>query len=150
MSQINRVCIGLPDDLIGSILWVNDEYRTNPLSLEPGGSDIIVEYSNKEVFGYDKIKIPSKYIEKICGSRLLEDFVSENREVQLEVIRDNIRNVYARKYSSETYETEPFEKVWDSITSDLFPWEELQAFDEVTNIEIPPPYTEIPWYLDKI
>jgi hypothetical protein len=149
MSQIKRVCIGLPDDLITSILWVADEFRTNPLSLIPGGSDVIVEYWDKNVFGYDKIKRPSKYIEKIEGEGLPHDYLTNQREKHLDYIKARIHRVYARMYSSETYETEPFKKVWDSITSDLFPWEELEAFDNVTNYETPPPYTEIPWYLDK-
>jgi hypothetical protein len=61
MDRIKRVSLGLPKSLVNDVLWVAREYRTNPLSHEPGGSDVVVEYHNDEVLGYDWIKFPSKY-----------------------------------------------------------------------------------------
>ncbi len=170
MDDIKRVYAGIPDDLINSILWVADKYRVNPLSLIEGGSEVIVVYWSTEVFGYDKIKKPSKYIEKIHGRRYSYNSEIYDREQHLEEIKSSIRTVYARKYTEETYEEEPFEMVWDSSTAERFPWEELEAFDndskkefispdnEIPTLEyeippsdneIPPP-SELPWYVDKI
>jgi len=41
---------------------VGDEYRTNPLSLKPGGSIVSVVFSDGESLEYDKIKYPRKYV----------------------------------------------------------------------------------------
>lgn len=43
---------------------VDDEFRTNDLSLQPGGNVIVVIYKNKEI-RYNKIKYPFRYIKKI-------------------------------------------------------------------------------------
>jgi hypothetical protein len=47
-------------------LHVGDNFRTNPLSLKPGGYDVTVFYSNGKSFIYDKIKTPAKYIKRIA------------------------------------------------------------------------------------
>jgi hypothetical protein len=47
------------------VLHVGDEYRTNPLSLEPGGSTIEVTLVNGNVLVYDKIKMPNRYIRSL-------------------------------------------------------------------------------------
>jgi hypothetical protein len=44
---------------------VKDEYRTNPLSLIPGGYTVMVEYKDGTILFYDKIKNPNAYIEMI-------------------------------------------------------------------------------------
>jgi hypothetical protein len=44
---------------------VGDEYRTNPLSLKPGGSIVSVVFSNGRTFEYDKVKSPRKYVGSI-------------------------------------------------------------------------------------
>lgn len=44
---------------------VGDEYRVNPLSLEPGGSVVTVVFSNGRMLDYDKIKSPKKYVASI-------------------------------------------------------------------------------------
>ena len=48
-----------------SAYYVSDEYRTNPKSLVPGGSTVLVEYFNGEVKAYDKIKNTTAYINAI-------------------------------------------------------------------------------------
>ena len=40
------------------VLYVADKFRTNPLSLTPGGFTINVEYYGGNTFVYDKIKFP--------------------------------------------------------------------------------------------
>jgi len=47
---------------------VKDEYRTNALSLKPGGHDITVTYSDGFSQTYDKVKYPTAFIKKINES----------------------------------------------------------------------------------
>jgi len=44
------------------ILKVKDKFRTNELSLRPGGYIVIVEYKDGQIREYDKIKYPNLYI----------------------------------------------------------------------------------------
>lgn len=44
---------------------VGDEFRTNPLSLKPGGSVVMVVFSSGRTLEYDKVKSPKKYIATI-------------------------------------------------------------------------------------
>lgn len=44
---------------------VQDKYRTNPLSHQPGGHEVTVVYSSGKTFEYDKIKKPGSYIKMI-------------------------------------------------------------------------------------
>lgn len=44
---------------------VADEFRTNPLSLSPGGSIVTVVFSNGKMLDYDKVKSPKKYVASI-------------------------------------------------------------------------------------
>jgi hypothetical protein len=48
-----------------SVLKVGDEFRTNDLSLIPGGKTVTVIYQNGKKLIYDKIKSPGKYIKSI-------------------------------------------------------------------------------------
>ena len=45
--------------------YVEDDYRTNPKSLTPGGSTVVVEYYSGEIRVYDKIKNSQAYINSI-------------------------------------------------------------------------------------
>ena len=44
---------------------VADEYRTNPLSIQPGGDEIRVYLADGMIYTYDKIKSPAKYINRL-------------------------------------------------------------------------------------
>lgn len=44
--------------------YVSDAYRTNHLSMKPGGVTIVVYYAD-HFRAYDKIKYPQAYIEKL-------------------------------------------------------------------------------------
>ena len=44
---------------------VGDEYRTNPLSLSPGGSVVTVVFSDGRMLDYEKVKSPKKSVSKI-------------------------------------------------------------------------------------
>jgi hypothetical protein len=46
-------------------LVVGDKYRTNPLSLVPGGYSIMVEFKDGTILVYDNIKSPYAYINKL-------------------------------------------------------------------------------------
>ena len=46
-------------------LHIADQYRTNPLSLRPGGYEVRVVYNTGKTYVYDKIKDPSRYIERM-------------------------------------------------------------------------------------
>jgi hypothetical protein len=49
-------------------LLVGDDFRTNPLSLKPGGYDITVIYETGKSFTYDKIKNPANYVTRISAN----------------------------------------------------------------------------------
>ena len=44
---------------------VGDQYRTNPLSLKPGGYEVTVVYQDGKRFVYDKVKKPGWYVKSI-------------------------------------------------------------------------------------
>jgi|688.fasta_scaffold380130_3 hypothetical protein len=44
---------------------VKEEFRTNPLSLQPGGSEVKLFCQDGVVFIYDNIKSPTNYISKV-------------------------------------------------------------------------------------
>jgi hypothetical protein len=44
---------------------VADEYRTNPLSHQPGGDEVRVYLRDGMVYTYDKVKSPRNYINKL-------------------------------------------------------------------------------------
>ena len=67
MSKIDSIYLGLPENLALKVLIVKDNYRVNPLSKEPGGISVVVEYTDGQVLLYDKIKMPSKYIKQIIS-----------------------------------------------------------------------------------
>jgi hypothetical protein len=48
-----------------SILRVGDHWRTNPLSLKPGGHDVTVIWQSGETRVYDKVKSPKGYVASI-------------------------------------------------------------------------------------
>lgn len=48
-----------------SELHVKDNYRTNPLSLQPGGSTVKAIHERGNVFVYDKVKSPGAYIKRM-------------------------------------------------------------------------------------
>lgn len=48
-----------------TILWVDDEHRTHPWSVRPGGGTVVVVYLTGKILGYDKVKRPQRYIPKI-------------------------------------------------------------------------------------
>ena len=132
MSSINRVYLGLPENFRNIVLWVAREYRKNPLSHQPGGSDVIVEYHSMKIFGYDWIKFPSRYIQKVWLGNISEkhdDYVDFALDVQLDIIKEEIKSIYARKYTTANFEQVPFKQIWNSSTSIELPWKLLESYD---------------------
>ena len=50
-----------------SHIKVTDSYRTNELSLKPGGQEVTVIHQGGKSFVYDKIKRPGMYIKSISN-----------------------------------------------------------------------------------
>jgi len=129
-NEIKRIYLGLPASLVEKVLWVARDYRTNVLSHQPGGSDVVVEYQNNSVLGYDWIKYPSRYIRKIMlirpGGNVTLDVLD-----QLETIRLEINRIYARKYiNNDEFFTMPFKEIWNAQTSIELPWDKLVTYDQ--------------------
>ncbi|QFS49788.1 hypothetical protein [Nostoc sphaeroides] len=128
-----RVYIGLPQRLAHLILWVDRRYRTNILSHIPGGSDVVVEYHDGRVLGYDWIKMPWVYIRTFFAGIVeygSDEFNRLDKNMQLQIAKNKIATLYARKYKDdEEYSTARFEKAWDSETSNEMPWKSLERFD---------------------
>lgn len=123
--DIHRIYIGLPDHLVRKVHWVERKFRTNPKSYQPGGSDVIIEWHNGRIIGYDWIKYPSLYVKKIFKKEL---GISE--VINLSTVKDEIASVFARKYKDEgEYSTSSFEEVWNWQNSKQFPWRSLEPFD---------------------
>ncbi len=76
---------------------VGDQYRTNQLSLVPGGKTVTVIYESGNQLVYDKVKSPGKYIKAISD---------KNPE------RGAIKEILVNGKS-----------VWTSATSKNKPWE---------------------------
>lgn len=60
--------------------YVSDEFRTNNLSLTPGGSVVSVEYADGETKAYDKVKNPKAYVNAIINKdvRIVNIYVDNN------------------------------------------------------------------------
>lgn len=132
-KEIRNIYLGLPNNLKKAVRWVQDKYRKNTLSLITGGSDVIVEYIDSKVYGYDKVKFPSKYIKSILLNTLFSNikyFDKLEIEDQLKLVRKEIATVYIKEYQTENENEDEnrFEKIWDS-TSTRLPWKELELFD---------------------
>jgi hypothetical protein len=73
---------------------VADEFRTNPLSLKPGGSIVTVVFSDGRMLDYDKVKSPKKYVASIPT-------------------RDDITAVYVN--GNQVWTDKEAAKYWDGI-----------------------------------
>lgn len=48
-------------------IHVKDEFRTNNLSLQPGGFTVTVRYADGSARSYDKVKDPRRYVQALVG-----------------------------------------------------------------------------------
>jgi hypothetical protein len=131
-SEVERIYIGLPEELKEKVFWVTRPYRTNPLSHIPGGTDIIVEYHNGEVLGYDWIKEPFNYIREIdvvkecCSNGDDPDVISF--DFDLELFKSKVSGIFIRKFKTENHKSVNFEKVWNSKTTTDSPLNAIDNF----------------------
>ena len=122
--KMNQIYIGIPSKIKSLIFWISREYRKNDLSFEIGGADIIIEYTNGKIFGYDWIKYPGRYVKKIFNQSFLKD---ESLE-EIELIKQNVSRIFARKYDADKYDIEAFAEVWNNNNSDELPYSKLDKF----------------------
>lgn len=136
-ALLKNIYIGLPEHLAPLVLWVGREYRTNRLSHIPGGSDVVVEYHDERVFGYDWIKSPPNYIRAIIAELVdysPRAFKKLDEESQIEITKRKISRVFTRKYEDENERsTVPFTEIWNSETSDEMPWQSLERWGRQQN-----------------
>ena len=137
-TTIKRIYTGLPEYLINEVLWVERNYRINELSHQPGGFDVVIEYKSGNVLGYDWIKRPPQYIDKIIKNDALQngitDFESFDESQQLLLAKRLINAAYARKYANEEdFNNVAFQQVWDSSSSEITLTESLAKF-EIENL----------------
>jgi hypothetical protein len=52
---------------VGKTVRVSDQFRTNNLSLTPGGFEVSITLNNGKTLVYDKIKSPRKYIQSLSN-----------------------------------------------------------------------------------
>lgn len=61
-------------------LRVGDQYRRNTLSIKPGGTSVVVSYTNGTVYIYDKIKNPTAYINSVkCRPHVKDAWIEGSR-----------------------------------------------------------------------
>lgn len=56
-------------------LKVEDRYRTNQLSMEPGGYEVTIIHEGSDTFIYDKIKRPGSYIKGISSVNQIKPII---------------------------------------------------------------------------
>ena len=102
MNDLKKIYLGLPFEFKDKVLWIADNYRTNPLSHQPGGNDIVIEYTNGKIYAYDRIKSPSPYINKIVINHFTKKSLSLDnisRVLQIKVVKSEVKRLFARKYT---------------------------------------------------
>jgi hypothetical protein len=134
-KNIKAIHIGLPENLADRVIWVEDDFRINELSHQPGGCDVIVEYANDNVFGYDRVKRPPEYIRKILVTELAGgnevEFDSLEETTQLRLTKEIILTAYMRVYKSVgDKEIVSFEQIWNSQSSNITLLAALQEPDD--------------------
>jgi len=86
------------------VLYVADKFRTNPLSLTPGGFTINVEYYSGNTFVYDKIKFPPAYIARVSPNDIIHGNIKriyiDGEEVNLKQFINQVKK-YINKWAKE-------------------------------------------------
>ena len=149
--EIKWIYIGLPDELKNIVLWVADEFRINPLSLKPGGSDVVVEYHDGNVFGYDRIKDPASYIRAIFAKKIIleiQNFEELSESLQMDIVKSKVHRIYARDYKDENdFKNVPFKEIWNSSTSKELPWTVLLKTFNLNAIKDSEPKEDLMYHL---
>jgi hypothetical protein len=90
---------GIPSNISNKILWVKDSYRTHPSSLISGGYSLVLVHLNEKVYGYDKIKEPSLYVEEVIKNTNQVEKIYLDKHMSCAYIKGNNDN--------------DFQKIWD-------------------------------------
>jgi hypothetical protein len=125
---------GLPQELQNDLFWVGQKYRTNELSLSPGGTNVIVYYQSGDVLGYDRIKYPSRYIDVILSRRVFNDGVKLSEipsEQAADLIVGEVAAIYALKYEDVENGSHDYKEVWN-CDSDQMPWDGLDDYQSTS------------------
>jgi len=123
---------GLSTEISSSLFWVGQSYRTNELSLTPGGTNVIVHYRNGEVLGYNRIKYPSKYIDAILSRRVFGNGTKLSEipsEAAVEFISNEVVAIYALKYEDVDKGCEEYKEVWNCDSTQM-PWDKMDDYME--------------------
>jgi hypothetical protein len=126
-GEIRKIFIGIPQRIKDEVFWVGKDYRINPLSFEGHIFDIIIEYFNGDILGYDSIKYPHSYVLKtISNMKQGVNIEVLNEDEQLLYVKEKIKGIYSKNYEdSFTKENADFQLMWDYNSYDL-PWEVLE------------------------
>ena len=112
-SQLNQL-----RGSITKILWVGDKHRRHPWSLQPGGCTVVVLFKNKKCLGYDKVKRPDRYTQKIA-----KDFISNHySNFHIDTLEQYINEIYLTSDSGVD-----LKKVWHSNMHQS-PWSILEKY----------------------
>ena len=133
-DEIKRVYVGLPVQFVNKVLWVEQAYRTNSLSHQPGGFDVVVEYKSNNVLGYDRVKKPGPYISKVLFKEAVKsgrsEYSRDDETMELSIAKEFVETVYARAYQDDSeYASASFAEVWNSQISDISPTQALNKFE---------------------
>lgn len=124
-KEIERIYVGLPEYLKDKVIWVTRSYRTNELSHIPGGEDIVIEYQNGTVYGYDWVKNPCEYIKNIDAVRECWVDSKDNdilgKEFDVNLFKTKVSGIYYREYVTEHYKTVQYVMVWDAEKDNISP-----------------------------
>jgi hypothetical protein len=142
-NDIKKIYLGLPIHFKNIVFWVGRKFRKNILSHEPGGGDIIVEYHNGKILGYDWIKFPSHYVHSIFIKQFFNDnttFEQYKEYQQVNIIKKEVSRLFARIYKDDEFDSIYFEEVWNSKEDNDLPWNKLKEFEskkeEIKNLKI--------------
>jgi hypothetical protein len=105
-NYLRKIFLGLPNDLIKKVLWVDRKFRTHDWSFIPGGFDIVVVFNNGEILAYDWIKSPLKYVARIIIKReKIEYEAFKEFEVtrKIKLFETHINCIYSRKIEQDKY-----------------------------------------------
>lgn len=119
-KKIKKITIGIPQNISKKIRWVLDEYRTNELSIIPGGFDIVIEYYSGDIFGYDKVKEPNAYIKRVILKEInhpYNEFNNLEKNNLIKLIKEKINRIYYRNQHNSLV----FNELWNS-SKNKTPW----------------------------
>ena len=100
------------------IFWVGDKHRTHPWSQRPGGCTVVVIYDDNKCFGYDKVKRPHRYIQKISKEYL----INYHSNIRIETLEEYIDCIYAVKENEVSLNL-----VWNKNMHSS-PWDDLKEY----------------------